>query len=158
MAGNIFGGYNRTEWKNSPKFYGDVTSFLFTLSPEINVYRTTGINTNYMYLCHGSRTLVSGLGMGGQLEYFGLYVDDSFAGGHCRGDKSTTFGNPPLCGNEEEYEIDCVEVWIVKRKIVDEYFDEAKASVLDNAAASNFLEMAGHKMYSKDLERPEERK
>jgi hypothetical protein len=87
-------------------------------------------------------------------------VSDSFDGGNCRGDVSTTFGNPPLCGGkkQEEYEIDCVEVWVVKKKVLDEFYVDAKSSVLDNAAASNFLEMAGHKLYSKDLKRPEERK
>jgi hypothetical protein len=52
------------DWKNDPNFYGDDTSFLFSLSP-VRVYQTTGINKNYMYFNHGSRTLVSGLGMGG---------------------------------------------------------------------------------------------
>jgi hypothetical protein len=92
--------------------------------------------------------------MGGQMDYFGLYVHDSFDGGHCRGDPSTTFGNAMLSG-KEEYEIESVEVWIVKQKVVS---DEEKGSVLENTAASQLLEMSGRKMYSKDLARPIDRK
>ncbi|KAL3897682.1 MAG: hypothetical protein SGCHY_003249 [Lobulomycetales sp.] len=151
--GNVFGGYNSCEWKNRPTFFGDSKSFIFSLYPRQRVYHASGINHNFQYLNSGSRTLTSGIGMGGQVDFFGWYISQDFENGHTRGlPTSTTFGNPPLSGDDEDFLLDQVEVWLVKPSPVeDEVFDEGKKSVLDNAAASNFLEMSGHKMYSKDL-------
>lgn len=39
--------------------------------------------------------------------------DDSFEKGHCQGNPSTTFGNPPLT-SESNFEVDMIEVWEVK--------------------------------------------
>jgi hypothetical protein len=40
----------RTGWQDTTSYYGDARSFLFSLYPRINVYRTTGKATNYVYL------------------------------------------------------------------------------------------------------------
>lgn len=39
-----------TGWQDTTSYYGDARSFLFSLYPRINVYRTTGKATNYVYL------------------------------------------------------------------------------------------------------------
>lgn len=92
--------------------------------------------------------------MGGQLDFFAFYISDSFATGHTRGVTSSTFGNSPLSLCDGDYVIEEVEVWLVKRKVEDDLFvDLQRSSVLDNNSAANFLEMAGHTMYSRDMER-----
>lgn len=49
--------------------------------------------------------------MGGQLNYFGLWLDENFGSGHSRGQPScTTYGSPPLSA-EEEFKIDRLEAW-----------------------------------------------
>lgn len=46
----------------------------------------------------------NGVGFGGQLDYFGLWIDASFEKGHSKGSpRSTTYGNPPLAVEEEFY-------------------------------------------------------
>ena len=50
-------------------------------------------------------------GMGGQLNYFGLWLDENFGSGHSRGQPScTTYGSPQL-SSEEEFKIDRLEAW-----------------------------------------------
>ena len=49
--------------------------------------------------------------MGGQLEYFGLWLDSEFGKGHSRGKPTcTTFGSPPLSASEQ-FQIDELEAW-----------------------------------------------
>ena len=50
-------------------------------------------------------------GMGGQLNYFGFWLDDDFGSGHSRGQPScTTYGSPQLSA-EEEFKLDKLEAW-----------------------------------------------
>lgn len=57
----------------------------------------------------------NGFGMGGQLKYFGLWLDSDFGKGHSKAKpQSTTFKSPQLSA-DEEFEIDSLEVWNVGR-------------------------------------------
>ena len=50
-----------------------------------------------------------GIGMGGQMDYFGLWIDQNFETGHSRaGPKSTTF-NSNVLASESDFKIDTVE-------------------------------------------------
>lgn len=50
-------------------------------------------------------------GMGGQMDYFGLWIDSSFNHGHSKAKpKCTTYGSPQLSA-EPEFEVDIIEVW-----------------------------------------------
>lgn len=52
-------------------------------------------------------------GMGGQFDYFGLWIDQDYGKGHSRAKpKCTTYDSPQLSGSEN-FVIDCVEVWAV---------------------------------------------
>lgn len=52
-------------------------------------------------------------GMGGQHEYFGLWLDSDFGRGHSRArPKCTTYGSPQLSG-DEDFTLDSMEVWHV---------------------------------------------
>lgn len=148
-SGKIFGGYASSSWTPKPKFYGTSDCFLYTQEP-LKIYHSSNINSNYQYFNFGTKTLTNGLCFGGQVDYFALFIDESFEFGSCKGDLSSTFNNP-LLSTCERFVIDFVEVWIVQgviKNIVKE------KSVLDDEITSNFLEMAGKKLYSKDLREP----
>ena len=78
QVGNVFGGFATDSWKLGPKFYGKPESFLFQLAPTMGVFDTTPFNSNYQYFNLKQKTMPNGLGMGGQLEYFGLWIDSEF--------------------------------------------------------------------------------
>ena len=48
--------------------------------------------------------------MGGQLNYFGLWLDENFGEGHCKGEPCSTYGNQQL-SSSENFHIDELEVW-----------------------------------------------
>ena len=51
--------------------------------------------------------------MGGQFEYFGLWIDHSFSVGHSKANpKCTTYGSPQLSA-KADFEVDMIEVWAV---------------------------------------------
>ncbi|XP_005102865.1 MTOR-associated protein MEAK7 [Aplysia californica] len=134
--GNVFGGFASIPWEINPKFTGDSSCFLFKACPDYSIYRPTGYNENFMYLNHRVQTLPNGLGMGGQLEYFGLWIDQEFDIGHSKaGAKGcTTYGSPQLSG-DAEFQVDCLEVWAIgkeKRKDGEEDEDEEEDTA-DNA-------------------------
>ena len=78
QTGNVFGGFATDSWRLGPKFYGKPESFLFQLSPTVGVFDSTPFNSNYQYFNLKQKTMPNGLGMGGQLEYFGLWIDSEF--------------------------------------------------------------------------------
>lgn len=150
---HVFGAYVSQDWKLKPNFYGSSDCFLFTLQPCLGIYNSTGYNENFMYFNQGQETLPNGLGLGGQLDYFGLWIDHSFNNGHSKAKpKCTTFGSPQLSGSAE-FVVDSIEVWAVgqKKKVADE--DEySQPSVLDkDIGAKAILEMAGRKSHSDGL-------
>jgi hypothetical protein len=51
-------------------------------------------------------------GMGGQFEYFGLWLDAEFGKGHCS-ESCTTYTNYRMLSATKYFEIDHVEVWAV---------------------------------------------
>ncbi|KAJ3213337.1 hypothetical protein HDU67_002967 [Dinochytrium kinnereticum] len=155
--GHVFGAFASQELVPSPKFKGTSDTFLFALSPKIEVYKSAGINQNYQYFNYGTSTLPNGMGFGGQLEYFGLWIDSEFGKGHCRGDPSSTFGSPPLSSKEGDFLIEELECFLIKAKEVDDRLipdsKKGKKSILDgDPSETAFLEMSGRVFASKNLE------
>ncbi|KAI9013255.1 TLD-domain-containing protein [Gaertneriomyces semiglobifer] len=153
--GHVFGGFT-TPLNIKPTFQGDPSTFLFALHPKYGIYPTAGINSNYVYLNHGATTFPNGLAFGGQLSYFGLYVSDNFTTGHSMASpRSTTFNSPQLSGHPD-FEIDTVEVYLIKEverddRLVDpKEARRAKGSILEQAEAMTVLEMGGRKIWTKD--------
>ncbi|XP_046576998.1 MTOR-associated protein MEAK7-like [Haliotis rubra] len=134
--GNVFGGYASQDLEFNPKFTGDAQCALFSLKPHYGVYTTTGYNDHYVYFNNHVQTLPNGLGMGGQFDYFGLWIDHTFNNGHSKaGPRCTTYGSPQLSG-KPDFEVDVIEVWAVgpEKKIDDDDItDESrkKKSILD---------------------------
>ncbi|BFZ19623.1 hypothetical protein BsWGS_22662 [Bradybaena similaris] len=130
--GYMFGGFAAVPWDLSPKFVGNSYCFLFTVKPSYCCYKPTGYNANFMYLNHQVQTLPNGLGMGGQFEFFGLWIDQSFDHGHSKASARgcTTYGSPRLSA-KEEFEVDCLEVWAVGRKKKEGEEDEEEDEAVD---------------------------
>ncbi|KAJ8302653.1 hypothetical protein KUTeg_019049 [Tegillarca granosa] len=160
-TGHKFGGFCSKSWELNPKFYGTSDCFLFSLT-EYGIYHTTQYNENYMYLNHGQQTLPNGLGMGGQFDYFGLWIDQSFNHGHSKAKpKCTTYGSPQLSGTPE-FEVDMIEVWGLGPEPKNEDSDEevekqTKKSILDKEPeAKALLNLIGKEQRSEGFQERED--
>ena len=148
--GHIFGSFTREEWKLNPSFFGREPCFLFSLAPSVAVYIPTRYNHNYQYLSSGLSTSPTGLGLGGQIGFHGIWLDGNFGEGHCRGAPNcSTFGNPRLSKNET-FKISRVEIWELAPR--SDTVAQKSKSVLDcNLEDQELLEMAGRPMVSRDV-------
>ncbi|KAI9216749.1 hypothetical protein BC828DRAFT_330847, partial [Blastocladiella britannica] len=124
---------------------------VFALSPHLRVYRPTGLNGNLFYCNGGSSTLPNGIGWGGQLDYFGLFLGSDLEHGHSRtgGETSVTFGNECVA-SAEDWAVDSVEAWVVECGGW-ERSDVETDALFGRGGAGEMLEMNGRKMYSKDV-------
>jgi len=103
----VIGMFSESRWKDSNRFYGTPDNILFTLSPELKIYRASGgsgsgstsaasggggstsnanTSTNYQYLNLKTYGYPHGFGMGGHLERFRFFIPDTMDEG-CRDDK-----------------------------------------------------------------------
>lgn len=57
----MFGGFATTAWNLNPKWAGDDTCFLFTLTPKMRIFNSTGFNDHYQYLNLNQQTMPNGL-------------------------------------------------------------------------------------------------
>ncbi|CAG2199486.1 unnamed protein product [Mytilus edulis] len=159
--GYIFGGYSSQGWELGPKFYGSADCFLFTITPQYGVYTTTGYNDNFMYLNQGQETLPNGLGMGGQFNYFGFWIDHSFNHGHSKaGPRCTTYGSPQL-SKSADFTVEMVEVWAVgpepkSEDSDDEDKEKKQKSVLQDTESKAMLEILGKHQHSEGYKEREE--
>ena len=114
----IIGAYVGVPWKDEFGYWGDNTTYLFTLKPRVKFaygYKGQG-EQNFTYLntkkIANSKYSV-GLGFGGsEYKEFRLWLDDDLVGGsYVRGSDKTY----PACNLSEGYEeilnIDSVEAW-----------------------------------------------
>ncbi|KAJ6624117.1 MTOR-associated protein MEAK7, partial [Pseudolycoriella hygida] len=115
--GYIFGGFAPDSWALSPNFVGNETAFLFTLRPKMRCFQSTGYNDHYQYLNLHQQTMPNGLGMGGQFNYWGLWLDSEYGKGECS-ESCTTFRNYVQLGVNKNFTIRNIEVWAVGEKPV----------------------------------------
>ncbi|KAJ8868863.1 hypothetical protein PR048_030404 [Dryococelus australis] len=156
-GGHIFGGFASDSWKIGPNYLGDSTCFLFSLKPCMMVYETTGYNNHYQYLNIQQQTMPNGLGMGGQFNYFGMWLDAAFGSGHCS-ETCTTYKNCPMLSSSKNFTVSHVEVWAVGPKPKSEDEDEeegeggSKKSILDvDLGAKALLELVGKSQHSEGI-------
>ncbi|KAG0168910.1 hypothetical protein DFQ28_004212 [Apophysomyces sp. BC1034] len=156
--GCIFGAYADDVWRPVTNWYGNGSNFLYRLNVtgddylEMGAWNAKSINDHFQYLCWGKKSLPNGLAMGGQFDYCGLWLDSDFLHGHSRaGPLCSTYASPRL-SKDENFELDEVEVWLVRpvqREDGDE--TEPQGGALSRTEDMEFLEMAGKKLYSRDL-------
>ncbi|XP_072241469.1 MTOR-associated protein MEAK7 [Leuresthes tenuis] len=157
--GHVFGGFASQAWEVKPQFQGDSRCFLFSVFPRLRVYTATGYNEHFMYLNQHQQTMPNGLGMGGQHDYFGLWLDSEFGSGHSRArPKCTTYGSPQLSG-DEDFTLDSMEVWAVGKPPEPEEGEEGegKKSILNvDPEVQAMMELTGKTLHSEGLREPEE--
>lgn len=157
QQGGIFGGFASTSWTISPQFTGTDKNFIFSLSPKMAVYQTTGFNDHYQYLNVQQQTFPNGLGMGGQLNYFGFWIDSEYGKGKCS-PSCTTYTYRQLSSNTD-FLIDNIEVWAVGPEPEKDEDEERRpaGSVLDsNRDAKAVLDIMGKERHSEGLREPVE--
>ncbi|XP_058011294.1 MTOR-associated protein MEAK7 [Ahaetulla prasina] len=152
--GYIFGGFSSCSWEVKPQFQGNNSCFLFSISPSLAVFTCSGYNNHYMYLNHGQQTMPNGLGMGGQHEYFGLWVDSNFGQGHSKAKPRCTTYNSPQLSAKENFLLDSMEVWAVG-DLREAKNGKGQKSILDaDPEAQALLEMMGKSRQSDGFRKP----
>eukprot|EP01025_Chloroclados_australasicus_P029015 TRINITY_DN2882_c0_g1_i1.p1 TRINITY_DN2882_c0_g1~~TRINITY_DN2882_c0_g1_i1.p1 ORF type:complete len:430 (-),score=42.54 TRINITY_DN2882_c0_g1_i1:547-1836(-) len=152
--GNVFGAYASESWEKKGQFYGSHSNFLFRLSPSFEVFNATGFNTNFQWCGHNFKELPNGFGFGGQIGYYGLYVDGQFEKGMSRA--VATFQNKSL-SSTEEFVVDVVECWQVEKPQEDDLgngkpgMKKSKSILEKQVEDQNLMELAGKKLYTRDL-------
>ncbi|XP_015229582.1 PREDICTED: TLD domain-containing protein 1 [Cyprinodon variegatus] len=157
--GHVFGGFASQAWEMKPQFQGDSRCFLFSVFPTLRVYTATGYNEHFMYLNQHQQTMPNGLGMGGQHDYFGLWLDCDFGQGHSRArPKCTTYGSPQLSG-DEDFTLDSVEVWAVGKppQPPEGEEEDSKKSILNvDPEVQAMMELTGKTLHSEGFNELEE--
>ena len=129
---SIFGAFTKQDWDVHSTFFGSETCFLFSLFPRANIYQPTQPCGHFMYLNTDTENTFCGLGVGGQIGSFGLFID---------GDSTLCFGsshpcknfNSPSLSGSTRFRILELEVWGVSMpkptKSLDNSFDLLDSSV-----------------------------
>jgi TLD len=110
--GHVFGGFAPASWKLCSNFVGNDTARLFSLKPKMRCFTPTGYNSHYQYLNLHQQTMPNGLGMGGQLDFWGLWLDGEFGTG-VSSESCTTFESFEQLSGCKKFEIKTMEVWAV---------------------------------------------
>lgn len=129
--GYVYGGYASQPWEKHADFYGDMKSFLFQLYPRASIFRPTGANNNLQWCAvnFSSASIPNGIGFGGQVNHFGLFLSANFDQGHTF--PSPTYGNPHLSRTSQFFP-EVIECWGVLPKGAQQGRQEtAKGTVLD---------------------------
>ncbi|KAK6126467.1 hypothetical protein DH2020_039803 [Rehmannia glutinosa] len=129
--GCIYGGYASQPWERHADFYGDMRSFLFQLYPKASIFRPTGGNHNLQWCAVNftSDSIPNGIGFGGRVNHFGLFLSANFDQGHTF--TCTTFGSPCLSKTSKIYP-ETIECWrVVPIRDDQERLDVAKGTVLE---------------------------
>uniref|UniRef100_A0A8C4NCM2 Oxidation resistance protein 1 n=1 Tax=Eptatretus burgeri TaxID=7764 RepID=A0A8C4NCM2_EPTBU len=101
----VFGAFVSHPFHFSDHFYGTGETFLFTFTPEFQVYPWTGENTFYIW---GSKDAIAVGGGGG---VFGLWLDSDLY--HGASNRCVTFNNDPLSGHKDFLVLD-LEFWNIQ--------------------------------------------
>lgn len=128
--GHIYGGYASQPWERHSEFYGDMKSFLFQLYPHASIYRPTGANRNVQWCAVNftSEDIPNGIGFGGRVNHFGLFISASFDQGQTFA--CTTFGSPCL-STASRILPEVIECWGVVQKKQLEKQDAVKGTILE---------------------------
>jgi len=156
-SGHKFGGFASSSWKLGPKFFGADDCFLFSLSPKLFAYEAARFNANYQYMNLKQKTMPNGIGMGGQLEFFGMWLDSEFGQGRCA--PSCTSYQSPQLSKEEHFKYEHIEVWGVGEEPAADSDEEGGPSALDmDPEAQAVMEMMGKTFVSKTVKAEDEQR
>ncbi|MED6192171.1 hypothetical protein PIB30_007703 [Stylosanthes scabra] len=128
--GYIYGGYASQPWERHADFYGDLKCFLFQLNPKASIFRPTGANHNLQWCAinFSSADIPNGIGFGGQVNHFGVFISANFDQGHTF--SCSTFGSP--CFSKTIRILpDVIECWGVTQGKVQGKNDAVKGTILE---------------------------
>ncbi|XP_054803130.1 uncharacterized protein LOC129306517 isoform X2 [Prosopis cineraria] len=108
--GCVYGGYASQPWERHAEFYGDMKCCLFQLTPKASIYRPTGANNNLQWCAVNftSEDIPNGIGFGGRVNHFGLFLSANFDQGHTF--SCSTFGSPCL-SKSSRISPEVIECW-----------------------------------------------
>ncbi|BAT85905.1 hypothetical protein LR48_Vigan03g246500 [Vigna angularis] len=141
--GYIYGGYASQPWERHADFYGDMKCYLFQLNPVASIFRPTGANNNLQWCAINftSEDIPNGIGFGGRVNHFGLFVSANFDQGHTF--SCTTFGSPCLSKTNRILP-EVIECWGVTQVATQDKHDAVKGTVLERFKEDrNMLKMVG---------------
>jgi len=112
LEGGIFGCFTREVWKSRTDFREDRSAFLFSLAPHFGIYRATGTDVNNLFLNstvnpHFPHPV--GIGFGGKLKNFRLWINEDLSGGESRY-SCNTYAKGKI-SNSTLFKINTIEVW-----------------------------------------------
>jgi len=110
--GGIFGCFTREVWKSRTDFREDKSAFLFSLTPHFGIYRSTGTDAHNLFLNSTTNHHLPhpiGIGFGGKLKSFRLWIQDDLSCGESRS-SCTTYARGKL-STSPLYKIQTIEVW-----------------------------------------------
>ena len=97
----------------------------------------------------------NGLGLGGQLEYFGLWIDAEYGKARCA--PSCSSYTSPQLSEKEYFKFTHCEVWAVGEEPENEDDENVRKSALDlDPEAQAVMEMMGKTFVSKDVRAADE--
>lgn len=152
--GYIFGGFAAASWTLSSEYVGTDDNFLFTLRPKMRCFSSTGYNDHFQYLNLHQQTMPNGLGMGGQFNYWGLWIDSEYGLGECS-ESCTTYKSYTQLSVNKKFQIRNIEVWAVGEKPEEDEEERNKPSILMNTENKAILEFAGRKIHSEGFQETE---
>ncbi|CAD6999341.1 unnamed protein product [Ceratitis capitata] len=130
----LFASFNPESWSLKSHFFGNESSMLFTLSPAMRHFNSTGYNNHYQYLNLNQQTMPNGLGIGGQFNYWGLWVDSDYGVGQSS-ESCTTYHDYVQLSKRKEFKIRNLEVWGIGDEPKDDdddgEYEGGKRSILD---------------------------
>lgn len=143
--GCVYGGYASQPWERHSDFYGDMKSFLFQLNPKASIFRPTGANTNIQWCATNftSENIPNGIGFGGKINHFGLFISSSFDQGQTF--SCTTFGSPSL-SKTSRIQPEVIECWgiVQASNELDTQHNAIKGTVLERFKEDrNMLKLVG---------------
>lgn len=141
--GYIYGGYGSQPWERHADFYGDMKCYLFQLNPVASIFRPTGANNNLQWCAinFSSEDIPNGIGFGGRVNHFGLFLSANFDQGHTF--SCSTFGSPCL-SKANRILPDVIECWGVTQDAAQDKNDAVKGTVLERFKEDrNMLKMVG---------------
>ncbi|KAG5243960.1 TLD domain-containing protein [Salix suchowensis] len=130
--GYIYGGYASQPWERHGNFYGDLKSFLFSFTRRHQFSSPPEQTIMYNGYCaanFSSESIPNGIGFGGRVNHFGLFLSASFDVGQTF--TCTTFGSPCLSKTSRIFP-EVIECWgIIQNGAQKEKLDAIKGTVLD---------------------------
>ncbi|XP_067622474.1 MTOR-associated protein MEAK7 isoform X2 [Eurosta solidaginis] len=155
----LFAGFSPESWSLKSNFYGNESSMLYTLSPAMRCFTSTGYNDHYQYLNLNQQTMPNGLGMGGQFNYWALWIDSNYGQGQSS-ESCTTYRDYVQLSKRKDFRICNLEAWGVgdepKYDDSEETEDAVKNSILDiNLEDKVMLQLGGKELHSEGLREPD---